>query len=314
MAVLSKPQAEALLRGQGNSLPLGLEARADPPHIGAELAWLRDNIRKAGQTKTTIEGVSCTPGLAEAALFLRVKRNRDIDQAWVERLAVIIREGRFRNFEALIFDWEGDFREGQHRMSAIIKADRPVDMGFTFGVDPAAFPAMNVGKPRTASQFLKLDEIRYAGTIAAVVQLKYRIEHFGLAPDQENVYLLGRGLNDDVLRRAIAAGSRVRRQGVILSSAALAYRVIATEAVRHSVLDAFWDRFAIGDQLKTSDPAFKLRALFERERLAKDRKAYQYLTQTQHAAWIIQAWNSWSAGETAVSFRWNDENALPAVK
>src|SRR5213078_2353480 len=127
------------------------------------------------------------------------------------QLAVIIREGRFRNFEALIFDWEGEFREGQHCMSAIIKADKPVDMGFTFGVDPAAFPAMNVGKPRTAAQFLKLDDIHYAGTIAAIVRLKYRIDHLGLAPDQENVYLLGRELNDEVLRRSIAAGSRVRR-------------------------------------------------------------------------------------------------------
>lgn len=309
----SERQAEELRQPQAVHLPVGLEARVDPPHLGKELAWLRSNIRQAGHVKTTIEGVSVTPGLAEAALFLRVK-NRDIDPKWVDRLVVIIKEGRFRNFEALIFDWEGDFREGQHRMSAIVKAGKFVDMGFTFGVDPAAFPAMNVGKPRTAAQFMKLDDMSYAGTIAAIVRLQYRIDHPGLAPDQENVYLLGRELDDDVLHRAIAGGSRVRRQGVILSSAALAYRMIATEARRHLVLDEFWDRFTVGDELKVSSPIFKLRAQFERERITKDRKVKQYLTQAQHAAWIIQAWNAWSSGETAVSFRWNDENAVPAVK
>lgn len=297
-----------------NHLPVGLEARVDPPHLGKELAWLRAGIRQAGHTKTTIEGVSVTPGLAEAAKFLRVKKNRDIDQKWVDRLVVIIKEGRFHNFESLIFDWDGDFRQGQHRVEAIIKAGKPVEMGFTFGIDPAAFPAMDVGRKRSAAQFLKLDDIRYAGTIAATVRLKYRIDHPGLAPDDENVYLLSHQLNDDVLYRAIAAGSRVRKQGVILSSAVLAYRMIATQAARHLSLDEFWDRFTVGDELKTSSPIFKLRAQFERERTTKDRKVRQYLTQAQQAAWIILAWNSWAIGQTAVSFKWSDENALPAVK
>jgi hypothetical protein len=135
-----------------------------------------------------------------------------------------------------------------------------------------------------------------------------------LAPDQENVYLLGHELNDDILLCGIAAGSRVRKQGVILSSAALAYRMIATQSARHLALGEFWDRFAVGDDLKTSNPVFKLRAQFEKERRAKERKAQQYLTQAQHAAWIILAWNAWAIGQTAVSFRWSDENALPAVK
>jgi ribosome-binding factor A len=291
-----------------------LEARVDPPHLTKELAWLRAKIREAGHTKTTIEGISVTPGLAEAALFLRFKKNRDIDQKWVDKLVVIIKERRFRNFEALIFDWDGDFREGQHRMSAVIKAGKSIDMGFTFGVDPAVFPAINVGRPRSAAQFMRIDNVRYAGTIAAIVRFKYRIEHSGLAPDQENVYLLGHELNDDILLCGIAAGSRVRKQGVILSSAALAYRMIATQSARHLALGEFWDRFAVGDDLKTSNPVFKLRAQFEKERRAKERKAQQYLTQAQHAAWIILAWNAWAIGQTAVSFRWSDENALPAVK
>jgi hypothetical protein len=313
--VLSEQQAREILRRQGQDQPIGLEARADPTHLGKELAQLRALIRQYGKKRATVPMV-VTGKMAEAMLFLRRKKNRRIYRPWVEKLKVILLADRFHgDIARAIFDWDGDLRDAQHRLTAIKETGVKVQMDVTLGVDPDSFPAMDTGLRRSAAQFLDLDGIKYAGSIAAVARFQYRIDNNGALPDDELVYRLGRELADDVMRRALVAASKLRsKKKVILSSAALAYRLIASEAKRALSVDEFWDRLVKGDELKTSSPVYKLREHFDKERDIKGRKIHQYLTQAQHAAWIIRAWNSWSAGQTAMDFKWPDPNGLPPVK
>jgi hypothetical protein len=216
----------------------------------------------------------------------------------------------------VIFDWDGDLRDGQHRLTAIKETGVAVTMDVKFGVDAAAFPAMDVGLRRTAGQFLDLDGIRWSAAIAAVVRLRHRVEHSGAMPDDEAVFLAGRELADDITHRALMAAMRLRgKKQVILSSAALAYRLIALESRRALSVDEFWDRLVKGDDIKANSPIFKLRDHFDEQvRTKRNRKVHQYLTQTQHCAWIIQGWNAWSTGQTSIRFKWDDPHGLPAVK
>jgi len=319
--VLSDRQARELLRRQrgvaappSTNLPTGLEARADPPHLGAELAQLRTLIRQHDKQRATVE-MRITKRMAEAMLFLRIKRNRRIDRVWVEKLKAILLAGRFHSDVGRVeFDWDGNMQDAQHRLLAIFETGVEVNMDVAFGLDPASFQSKDTGIRRKAAQFLELDGIRYGGSIAATVRFQYRLDHNGGVLDDEGVYLLGKEMADDLTQIALHQAARLRKKRVITSSAVLAYRLIKLGAQRAAVLDQFWDRLAQGDDLKISDPIYKLREHFDRERNAKNRKAKQFLTQTQHAAWIIQAWNSWASGQTAVSFKWTDPNALPVVK
>jgi len=304
-----------MLRRQGAlpSLPIGLEARADPPHLGAELALLRGLIREHGREVATVP-MRVGKNMAEAMLFLRVKPNRPLNRGWVEKLKVIEQEGRLHNDVVIVsFDWDGDFRDGQHRMTMVAETGAELDIRVTFGMNPASFQAMDVGLRRKAQDFLWLDGVKSPKTVAATVRLQYRIDHVGVTPDDEAVYLIGKDIDDEVMARAVAAAIRLRKKKVSASSAALAYRLIATKSRRAHSIDEFWDRLVIGDQLETSSPIYKLREQFDRVRDAKDRKERQYLSQTQAAAWIINAWNSWIGGHRRVDFRWPNQNQLPAV-
>lgn len=314
--VLSPQQAQAVLQPHHQPhLPAGLEHRTDPPGLGKELAKLRALIRDAGNTRTTVR-LNVTPEMARAMLSLRIKKNRKINRAWVEKLKAMLLESRFSDEEPMRFDWEGDFRDGQHRATAIAESGVAIDMDVRFGMDPRHFQTLDGGLRRTAAQFLDLDDVKNANEIAAITRLKHRIEHQGAALDDHAVFLAGREIADDLMVRALAASWRLRRGDVkvILSSAALAYRMIATNPGRALSIDEFWDRFVLGDQLRTTDPIYKLRAKFARTAKDKTRKGHQYLTQTQHAAWIINAWNAWTKRDAAVSFNWSDPNGLPAVK
>ena len=98
------------------------------------------------------------------------------------------------------------------------------------------------------------------------------------------------------------------------SSIALAYWRIANQSKRRHLLDQFWDHLVEGHQLERSDPIFKLRAKLGRECARTGRNSKQHLWQTLFCAWIIQAWNCWSRGQTSIGFKWDLENRLPDVK
>jgi hypothetical protein len=315
--VLTPEQAAKVLRRQDDDhLPIALESMEDPPGLERELAKLREYIRRAGKHPMTVEAMPITARMAEAMLHLRFKRNRKINQAWVEKLKVILLAGRFHGEIArAVFDWDGDMRDSQHRLTAIAETGVVVKMDVKFGVNPAAFPAMDVGLRRTAGQNLDLAGVRHGHTMAAVIRLQYRIEYDGLSPDDEEVFLRGEELSDDIMLTAFVCAKKLRaKKKVIESSAALAYRLIATGSPNAIRLDAFWARLVIGDELAQNSPIFKLRELFDRDRDVKARKVHQFMTQTRHAAWIILAWNAWVQGRTAVLFTWDKMNELPAVK
>jgi hypothetical protein len=313
---LSRQQAAAVLarRPRTEHLPVALEQHTDPPELGPELATLRGLIRKAGKTRIT-ETVLVTVKMARAMQHLGLhKKNRKVMQSKVAMIAHIMLEGRFRAIEPMRFDWDGEFRDGQHRSDAVISSGVAIKFDVTFGMDPEDFHFIDTGMRRNGAQFLDLDGIKHASKVATIVRMLYRIESGGMMLDDHAVYLRGVELADELMSRAIAAAFRLRRKDIIASSAAVAYRMIATGSRRKLSVDEFWDRFVLGDMLETSSPIYKLR-----ERFAKGQiwRVNQYLYQTQHAAWIIKAWNAWVRGETPSShklFTWTEENELPGVE
>jgi hypothetical protein len=325
MAVLSKQQAEELLRRQSGHLPVGLEARVDPPGLAKELSQLRALIRRHGKVAGSAK-LRVTVNMAKAMDHLMGK-NRKRSEPWVRRWERALRGGRWKDLpnQGFAFDWEGLFRDGQHRIEAIIRTGIEPDVWVAFGVDPEAFPVMDTGLRRNAAQNLALDGIKHAHPVSYVVRLKFRTENGGEMPDDGFVHEEGTRLmtQDDVMERAFAAGHKVRQEhkGVTLSSAVLAYWLIAQQSRRKLSVDEFFTGlYGEGAGFTEDHPIHRLRRKLKP--LAKaGRKASQYLSQTQQAAWIILAWNTWIAGRSIPdsgpgsrsAFAWEKQHALPAV-
>lgn len=56
--------------------------------------------------------------------------------------------------EAIKFDTDGILRDGQNRLSAIVKAAMPIEMLVVRGIDPGAFAVLDSGKMRSAGDVL----------------------------------------------------------------------------------------------------------------------------------------------------------------
>lgn len=59
------------------------------------------------------------------------------------------------NGEPLIIASNGDLIDGQHRIAAIVKANKPIEMMVVRGVEPQAFKTIDKGLARTAADCLK---------------------------------------------------------------------------------------------------------------------------------------------------------------
>jgi hypothetical protein len=104
---------------------------------------------------TTIETV--TPAMAADWLKMNTN-NRPLDQKRVQAFADDIRLGRWQTtHQGIALSKDGRLLDGQHRLSAIVVAQRSVQMMVFHGVDPRTFTVMDRGKPRTLRDVTGID-------------------------------------------------------------------------------------------------------------------------------------------------------------
>jgi hypothetical protein len=83
--------------------------------------------------------------------------NRPVRLSSVEQLAGIIERGEWRvTHQGIALDKTGKLLDGQHRLLAIIRANKAVDMLVTTGLDAATFGVIDCGRVRSFSDRIKL--------------------------------------------------------------------------------------------------------------------------------------------------------------
>lgn len=94
----------------------------------------------------------------QAKIWLaRNENNRAIRRAVVERYAEEMRTGHWEEtHQGIAFDEEGNLADGQHRLHAIILANRPIRMLVTFGLSQSAYRAIDGGESRKLFDRLRL--------------------------------------------------------------------------------------------------------------------------------------------------------------
>jgi hypothetical protein len=114
--------------------------------------------------------VRITPEQAQKYLERNTK-NRNIRLRHVERLAADIIEGRWHmNGSSIVFDGDGTLLDGQHRLSAIVKAGVPVEVIVVRGVSNAAMATIDANVSRKAGDVAKLRG--YVNTVQLVATVR----------------------------------------------------------------------------------------------------------------------------------------------
>jgi len=101
--------------------------------------------------------MNITPSMAQRWLEGANTANRKLSLAYAEKLAEEIRCGRWMlTHEGIAFSPHGVLLDGQHRLQAIVLADKPITMVVWFNISTDALLAINCGKARSIADTLML--------------------------------------------------------------------------------------------------------------------------------------------------------------
>ncbi len=129
--------------------------------------------------------VTITPTMASDWLKKNTA-NRSIRESHVDYLANQIKEGHWKlTHQGLAFAKGGRLLDGQHRLAAIVKAGKPVQMMVSLDLDETIFKVIDCGKTRTHFDRVNLVNDRVANRMICQIigaYLRYALRHHGAIP------------------------------------------------------------------------------------------------------------------------------------
>jgi len=259
---------------------------------------------EAAPTSMRPRRMMITPEVAASWLNRNVK-NRPLSQDHVLFLAgVIERDEWIENGESIKFDVHGNLLDGQHRLEAVILADKPIVTLVVFGLQPEVFGTLDLHKKRSTSNYLALSGEHNCTSLAATLRLFQRcqagmIMHNNERYQTSNQQLLGilnqhPGIRDSV---DYVANTKMMRNLMPASAAGfLHYRFGQKD---RKDCRQFFEALVSGAGLDEQSPIYRLR-----ERLLTNRTNKAKLPLTEILAITIKAWNLFRAGKKCQVLVW----------
>jgi hypothetical protein len=132
--------------------------------------WLEDRIA-AGKKKPVAEVVTLVPALA-ALLLEHNPVNRPLGRYNLDVLKADVANGRFTfNGESIVVADTGNLIDGQHRCETVLATGVPIETVIVFGPKETARYTIDIGKPKTAANFLAMKGWHDNNHLAATITL-----------------------------------------------------------------------------------------------------------------------------------------------
>lgn len=136
--------------------------------------------------KITAKVETITPEIAKTMLGENVN-NRRISRDNVNLFAREMRNGEWRfNGEAIKFGKDGRLLDGQHRLLAVIAADKPLTTLVIRGLEDETQQTMDSGKTRTLGDVLTLRGEKNSTQLASLARAVYLADQLGMEAAAQN--------------------------------------------------------------------------------------------------------------------------------
>ena len=239
--------------------------------------------------------IEIDPGAAAAILKERNQGNRPPKPNKVQQFAADMANGRWGlTGDTLKFAPDGRLLDGQNRLAAAVRVSKPFKTHVVFGIDPALFGRMDIGKPRNAADVLHIAGYKYASTLASALRWAYLLDtnpynRDTLQPDF--VLELARDKYPDI-EGFIKYGREANRQFAHPAgqAAALMYKFFKSDAANAEEFFQSWMKGHRSGKYQIID---SMQALLHAQKANNNGRIHE-LTR---AAVIIKAWNIFKAGQ-----------------
>lgn len=253
-----------------------------------------------------------SPRLA-ARLLERNDANRTITQKHLNSLVHKIRVGDFAlNGETIIISRDGLLNDGQHRLAAVVEADRTVPMILVFGVERETRTTVDQGKARLMGHVFAMNGIRSSNSLALAAIVRWCLNFLAgntasnNADFSEREYLDFASEHTDELEEA-GVQSRLLAKAYRTSPAALGMAIFFCNRIDKGACSELVQKMITGIGIAADDPAAALRRRYQDHVAGNSR-----LTYIEQAAFFIKAFNATAAGRPMHVVKWLKEEAFPA--
>lgn len=250
------------------------------------------------QPTATSEIVTVTPELAEQWLAHHNRCNRTIREGKVASYARDMQSGRWLfNGDAIRFAADGTLLDGQHRLTAVIRAGVPFETVVVRGLRNATQETMDIGAHRTLGDALHLRGESNAAMLGAVARRALRFKAGNVATGGRthaptNAEMSAYIEENPSIRRAAEVGVRSRTSVPVAPSVIGTAYLLAAELSFENAEYFYVTQLIDCVGLREGDPARALLRRFQHEATVGGRQidpddAFRY---------CIVAWNHYRAG------------------
>lgn len=253
-----------------------------------------------------VELETITPEMAKKFLLKNIK-NRRLSEATVVFYLSQMKAGQWQpTGDTIKFDIAGDLRDGQHRMEALVRYGKPLDMFVARGLEKSAFTVIDTGKSRSTGDVVSTMGLKNATTIAATVKMILMFRT-GRYHDQGKSRLVKGVSNTDVIN-FIRRHNNLEELVTEMNGLWWQFRYIPTSALsmlyfvlserNKTKAETFFHKYATGVDLSERSPIRHLR-----DRLIRSAGDKTKLNYRDKLALFIYAWNAYLKGKEMESIR-----------
>jgi anti-sigma28 factor (negative regulator of flagellin synthesis) len=271
---------------------------------------VNQNKNRRSRMSITTEVTTITPAVATALLATNTN-NRSIRKARVEQIAKDIVSGDFvMNGDTVRISKSGKLIDGQHRLSACVKANKSIRVIMVSGLEDEMFAHIDNGAARSASDTLQTaGNFKNVNALAAAIRAAYAYS-MGEARTKRlsnaEVLDLARGSFSNM---AVFSDTVGKLAGITRNARVCAAAYLISKKAPASDVVSFFNRVRLGEGLKRGMPEYTLREWLYKASAADFSKHHVKRRDTITAC--ITAWNRFADGKQLRSIHIRSEEVEP---
>ncbi len=264
-------------------------------------------------TEITVGAETIGPKEAKALLDTN-DNNRNLRYGLVAKLRRDVLAGRWiLNGETIKISDKGKLLDGQHRLMAVVQADRPITTMVVRGLPDTISDTIDSGAARTFGDALRLHGEDHYYTLAAVSRVAWLIENYGKPLSGGNANPTFGELNayldaNPALRESAAMAVASTRVPLGLPGSMTGAIYFHMRKIDPELATEFW-RQLVKNDAKRGSAVWVLR-----EQLVRDMANPHRMSVPYRAALIIKAWNFWLEAKEPSYISWKPLEDFPRLR
>jgi hypothetical protein len=229
--------------------------------------------------------------IAAAVMLESNTANRPITEASVSAIIKEIKGGRWKvNGDMIRITKSGRILDGQHRLTAVVRAGIAIDTWIMYDVPPDVFDTIDVGKRRSAGDTLGCKGQKNSYRLAAALIM---IDKYMTGRMEKSVQYSNTEIEELLLKYPDAPNYLVTssaKRGLLLPSLMDSLYYLFSQR-DNALADLFLERILKGAGLQEGEPWYVLREKLLADSLSKARLSKAYIF-----ALCVHAWNHTRSG------------------